>query len=57
MMTRKDYIETANILADFRDSLEEHIFDGLVNRFAIMFQDDNPRFDDVRFENACWGEN
>lgn len=56
-MTRKDYVETANILADFRNVLDENVFDGLVNRFAIMFQDDNPRFDDVRFENACWGEN
>jgi DNA-binding MarR family transcriptional regulator len=63
MMTRKDYVETAKILADSRDSLlslgkeGEHIFANLVADFAVMFENDNERFDGVRFDNACWEEN
>ena len=63
MMTRKDYIETAKILAEFReislgqDDLDELIFDDLVNSFSKMFIRDNPRFDTLRFESACWGYN
>ena len=42
MMTRKDYIETAKILAEFReislgqDDLDELIFDNLVNFFHLV---------------------
>lgn len=62
MMTRKDYVQTANILAGVRDSLTslgaegERIFENLIVDFAEMFEDDNERFDAVRFDNACWGE-
>ena len=60
MMTRKDYVETANILADSRDALEslglegEQIFSDLVNNFAEMFADDNDRFLSGKFFDACW---
>jgi len=54
MMTRKDYVETAEILNDFRDDLDEIIFDGLVNRFVVMFESDNPRFMADKFIDACW---
>jgi hypothetical protein len=63
MMTRKDYVETANILADVRDGLiglgdeGETAFSNLVALFAEMFENDNERFDADRFDNACWGEN
>jgi len=60
MMTRKDYVETANILAGVRDALEslglegEQIFSDLVNEFAEMFKNDNDRFLSGKFFDACW---
>lgn len=60
MMTRKDYVETASILADSRDALEslgsagEQIFSDLVNNFAEMFKADNDRFLSGKFFDACW---
>lgn len=60
MMTRKDYVETARILADSRDSLlslgleGEQIFENLVSDFITMFQDDNERFIVSKFADACW---
>ena len=63
MMTRKDYVETANILASIRDGLislgkeGEDIFSNLVADFAEMFENDNERFQAERFDNACWGDN
>jgi DNA-binding MarR family transcriptional regulator len=62
MMTRKDYVETARILSDVRESLislgpeGEDIFGNLVADFAEMFENDNERFQSERFDNACWGE-
>jgi hypothetical protein len=46
MMTRKDYVETADILAGVRPALEslglegEQIFSDLANDFAEMFATD-----------------
>jgi hypothetical protein len=63
MMTRKDYVETANILADNRDALlsfgvdGEAIFENLVSDFIEMFQNDNERFIVSKFADACWGGN
>jgi hypothetical protein len=63
MMTRKDYVSTANILAGVRESLlslgaeGEDIFSNLVADFAEMFEEDNERFQSERFDNACWEEN
>ena len=62
MMTRKDYVETANILADSRESLlalgleGEQIFENLVSDFIEMFQNDNDRFIVSKFADACWVE-
>ena len=62
MMTRKDYVETASILAGVRESLlslgqeGEDIFGNLVADFAEMFENDNERFQAERFDNACWEE-
>lgn len=62
MMTRKDYVSTAKILADSREGLlslgneGEHIFANLIADFAEMFENDNERFQGDRFDNACWGE-
>jgi hypothetical protein len=60
MMTRKDYVETADILAGVRPALEslglegEQIFSDLANDFAEMFANDNDRFQSGRFFDACW---
>ena len=60
MMTRKDYVSTAEILADIRDGLTslgvegEQIFSDLVNDFTEMFADDNDRFLSGKFFDACW---
>ena len=62
MMTRKDYVETARILADSREAIlalgpeGEDIFGNLVADFAEMFENDNERFQGERFDNACWEE-
>jgi hypothetical protein len=60
MMTRKDYVETASILAESRDALlslgadGEIIFENLVSDFIEMFQADNDRFIVSKFADACW---
>jgi len=62
MMTRKDYVSTAEILAEHRQAIislgkeGEDIFGLLVADFAEMFEEDNERFQGDRFDNACWGE-
>ena len=55
-MTRKDYVETANILKLYKDDLPEDRFEDLVLDFASMFQTDNPRFLTEKFEEACYQE-
>lgn len=56
MMTRKDYIATADILdvlvATATDETIGDILDA-VDAFADMFAKDNERFDRTRFINAC----
>lgn len=56
MMTRKDYIATADILDVLvSTATDETIGDILdaVDAFADMFAKDNERFDRTRFLNAC----
>ena len=53
MMTRKDYIETANILNKFADTIDSHSFQDLVFEFSEWFASDNPRFDENKFWDAC----
>jgi hypothetical protein len=53
MMTRKDYVRTAEILNAFKDEIDETIFEDLIFNFGEMFASDNSRFDLNRFENAC----
>ena len=62
MMTRKDYVTTAKIFSDYKNVFfslgvdGENLFENLVGEFGAMFENDNPSFDDVRFDNACWGK-
>ena len=53
MMTRKDYIETANILKGFSGEIHPEIFEDLVEEFAQFFLSDNEIFDKAKFEKAC----
>ena len=57
MMTRKDYVATAEILncfyLDMPIGLEEK-FDNMVKDFCIMFKEDNARFLVEKFVDACY---
>ena len=53
MMTRKDYIQTANILKAFVDEIPQNTYEDLVQEFAEWFKSDNENFDFARFEKAC----
>ena len=52
-MTRKDYIQTANILKSFAQDIPQTIYEDLVDTFADWFKSDNENFDFARFEKAC----
>jgi hypothetical protein len=57
MMTRKDYVATANILHGYKDLIgDQLLFEDLVDEFSLMFESDNERFDHVKFFNACHKE-
>ncbi len=53
MMTRKDYIETANNLLAYEDVIEDVVYLDLVTAFAIQFANDNPNFNRSKFFQAC----
>jgi hypothetical protein len=53
MMTRKDYVKTANILAGFVDEIPQTTYEDLVQEFSEWFRSDNENFDFARFEKAC----
>ena len=56
MMTRKDYIATADILETLVATAEGDALSAVldaVDEFAEMFKKDNERFDRTRFLNAC----
>jgi hypothetical protein len=58
MMTRKDYVATAEILSSFKDLIgDEFTFHDLVDEFGSMFEADNPRFDSTKFFEACNRDN
>jgi hypothetical protein len=61
MMTRKDYVATAEILSNYFatsifDEQGEILFADLVDEFSLMFESDNERFDANRFAIACYKE-
>ena len=55
MMTRKDYVSTAEILKGHLQDIDDTTFDSLVESFAVMFREDNDRFITEKFVDACWG--
>ena len=52
MMTRKDYVSTAEILKYVSDKTHPAVFSKMVVDFAIMFALDNPKFDAKKFYEA-----
>lgn len=56
MMTRKDYVRTAEILNGNRAFIHPATFATLVEEFAEMFESDNSNFKYTIFENACNGK-
>lgn len=53
MMTRKDYVKTAEILKSFSDEIHPAVFGDMVDLFSDFFLSDNEKFDKDRFETAC----
>ncbi len=54
MMTRKDYVKTAEILSAYKDLIADSFtFEDLVDDFSVMFSEDNERFDSDKFREAC----
>jgi hypothetical protein len=54
MMTRKDYVETARILNKYKDSINSNDFIDLIDDFCFWFEQDNPNFNNEKFEEACF---
>jgi hypothetical protein len=52
MMTRKDYVSTAEILRYVSDKTHPAVFSKMVVDFAVMFAKDNPKFDPNKFYEA-----
>jgi hypothetical protein len=52
MMTRKDYVSTAEILNYMSNKTHPALFSKVVHDFAEMFAKDNPRFDVNKFHEA-----
>jgi len=53
MMTRKDYVKTANILKGFSNEIHPQVYLDLVDVFADYFEADNDNFKREIFETAC----
>jgi len=56
MMTRKDYIEVARILREYKRELPHEKAAFMVMDFQDMMLKDNPRFDKSRFWKAVFAE-
>jgi hypothetical protein len=56
MMTRKDYVATAEILSTYSNLIDKFTFEDLVADFCDMFLADNTRFSVDKFEEACYKE-
>ena len=54
-MSRKDYINVADILHENKNRIDSDVFHDLVTDFSDFFFKDNPNFSPNRFEMACWG--
>ena len=57
MMTRKDYVKTAEILSDVADVVDDVVLYAIAKDFADYFASDNANFNRSRFYNAVGVEN
>jgi hypothetical protein len=53
MMTRRDYIAVAAILFEYRSSIPTEEYANLCNDFADYMEEDNDKFQDLKFLRAC----
>jgi hypothetical protein len=56
MMTRKDYIATAEILNSVSNEIDFLTLANVAEKFAEMFGKDNERFDHAKFIDAVMKE-
>jgi len=56
MMTRKDYVSTAEILNSVADEMDFFTLANVAEKFAEMFAKDNERFDHAKFIDAVMKE-
>lgn len=59
MMTRKDYVKTAEIIRGYYESgsvtiENEEAFDEMIDKFVKYFESDNPNFKGDRFWDAIY---
>jgi len=54
MMTRKDYVATAEIINSYGTEIRTDVLEDLVQDFIEMFSADNERFDSDRFWEECF---
>jgi hypothetical protein len=52
-MTKKDYINIAQILLDYADSENMGKYKTLVDKFSYMLKRENEKFDVEKFKKAC----
>lgn len=55
MITRRDFVELAEILTDFRRAIEPGVWAALQDEIAQFCAASNPRFDRPKFDAACHG--
>jgi hypothetical protein len=54
MMTRKDYVATAEILLSYKEFIsDEFAYQDMVYDFSDMFLSDNKNFNPMTFKIAC----
>jgi hypothetical protein len=54
MMTRKDYVATAEILNSYAKEIRLQVLEDIVHDFSEMFEQDNEKFDGDRFWNEVF---
>jgi hypothetical protein len=54
MMTRKDYVKTAQILNNYADDIDFLVLQEIADGFAEMFEADNPNFNYQKFIDAVF---
>ena len=54
MMTRKDYVATAEIIKTYANDMPVAVVEAMVEDFIEMFATDNEKFDSDWFWEACF---